>query len=139
MKRRLHLIAFALFVLCFIYDLVVWGAVRDLPEMAADITASAHREAPLASTYIFLGGPLDAAVPFLRSAGLAELADALVDGLPRLREQPTAALDLIFATTWNSTHRRLKTLYWAAPLLLLISAVLWWRRPRPIRLMGARR
>ncbi|MEP7044358.1 MAG: hypothetical protein ABI843_14940 [Dokdonella sp.] len=139
MKRRLYLFALLLFIVCLLYDLVVWGALPALPEVGAAIADSAHREAPLAATYIALGSRIDAAVPALQAFGAARLTDAFGEGFTRISEDSTVAMDLIFNTTWNSQHRWLKTMYWAAPVLLLLTILLWTRRPKPIRAMGGGR
>ncbi|MFI4969547.1 MAG: hypothetical protein ACHP7D_05035 [Lysobacterales bacterium] len=139
MKRRLHLIALTLFVITLFYDVVVWGALPRLPEVGASIVDSARREAPLASTYIAIGSGLDGAVPALQAFGEQRLTSAFGDGFERIRGDATVAMDLIFNRTWNSEHRWLKTMYWAAPFLLLLSLVLWVRRPKPVRVFGARR
>ena len=135
MKNRLHVVALVLFVLCFLYDLIVWGGVESLPEVGAGIADSARREAPLAATYIALGGMLDSALPALKSYGSASAADAFGEGFERIRSDPTVAMDLIFGTTWNSVHSWVKTMYWAAPLLLLVTIVLWLRRPKAVHMM----
>jgi len=44
-------------------------------------------------------------------------------------------MDLIFGTTWNATHSWIKTMYWAAPILLLITLVLWIRRPKAVHMI----
>lgn len=138
MQRRLHLIAMILFVVALLYDIVVWGAVPALPEVGASIADSARREAPLANTYIALGSRIDAAIPALQAFGVQRLTDAFGEGFPRIREDATVAMDLIFDTTWNHQHRWIKTMYWAAPFLLLLTIVLWVRRPKPVRVIGRR-
>jgi hypothetical protein len=132
MKFRLHVIALILFVLCFLYDIVVWGGVYALPDVGADIADSARREAPLATTYISIGAMVDSASAALRDYGSARLADALSEGFERIRADPTVAMDLIFGPSWNRAHSWLKTTYWAAPVLLLVAAVLWVRRPKKV-------
>lgn len=133
MKSHLHVIAAVLFAVCFLYDLVVWGGVNQLPEVGPGISDSAHREAPLAATYIVLGGMLDAALPSLGRFGADRLTDAFSQGFDRIRADPTVAMDLIFGTTWNGAHSWIKSMYWAAPILLVITAVLWIRRPKQVR------
>jgi hypothetical protein len=139
MKYRLYLIALALFLVSLLYNLVVWGAMPRLPEVGASIVDSARREAPLATTYIAIGGPLDSALSSAQSFGAQRLTDALGEGFARIHEDPSVAMDLIFNTTWNSAHRWLKTTYWAAPLFLLLTIVLWVLRPRQVRTLGPRR
>jgi hypothetical protein len=135
MKTRLHVIAMVLFALCFLYNLVVWGSVRSLPEVGPGIADSARREAPLATAYITLGEALDSSVPVFQDYGAERLTSAFGDGFERIRADPTVAMDLIFDTTWNATHRWIKAMYWAAPILLLVALVLWARRPRPIHMI----
>jgi len=132
MKSHLHAIAMVLFAICFLYDIVVWGGVMGLPDVGAGIADSAHREAPLATTYIAIGTPLDEAMPSLRDYATARLTEAFGDGFERIRDDPTVAMDLIFSTTWNATHRLIKAMYWGAPIMLLLTAILWVRRPKPV-------
>jgi len=132
MKSQLHVIAIVLFAICFLYDIVVWGGVSTLPHVGAYIADSAHREAPLATTYIAIGTPLDQAMPSLGDYANARLTDGLSEGFHRIREDPTVAMDLIFGPTWNPTHRLIKAMYWGAPIMLLVSAILWVRRPKPV-------
>jgi hypothetical protein len=132
MKSQLHLIAIVLFAICFLYDIVVWGGVPTLPDVGAFIADSAHREAPLATTYIAIGTPLDAAMPSLGDYANLRLTEGLSEGFDRIKEDPTVAMDLIFGTTWNPTHRMIKAMYWGAPIMLLVSTILWVRRPKPV-------
>jgi hypothetical protein len=138
MKRRLYLVALILFALCFAYDLVVWGSLPQLAQVGPSIVQSANREAPLAATYIGIGSYIDAAVPSLQAFGERAITAAIGDGFERIRGDATVAMDLIFDTTWNVQHRWLKTVYWAAPLFLLLSVVLWTRRLKQIRTLGRR-
>jgi len=137
--KHLHVVALVLFVLSLLYDLVVWGALPRIPEVGDDIVASANREAPLAATYILLGDPIDSAFSPLQAFGEARLTSALSEGFPRIQADSTVAIDLIFNTTWNAAHSWLKTVYWMPPVLLVLSAILWWRRPRKITTFGRRR
>ncbi len=132
MKSQLHVIAMVLFAICFLYDIVIWGGVPALPKVGAGIADSAHREAPLATTYMAIGVPLDAAMPALGDYATARLTEAFEEGFDRIREDPTVAMDLIFETTWNPTHRWIKAMYWGAPVMLLITTVLWFRRPKAV-------
>jgi hypothetical protein len=132
MKSQLHVIAMVLFAICFLYDIVVWGGVPALPKVGTYIVDSAHREAPLATTYIAIGAPLDVAMPSLGDYANARLTEAFADGFDRIREDPTVAMDLIFGTTWNPTHRWIKAMFWGAPIMLLVTIVFWFRRPKPV-------
>jgi len=132
MKSQLHVIAMVLFAICFLYDIVVWGGVPALPKVGGHIADSARREAPIAATYIAIGSPLDTAVPSLGDYAYAVLTEGLSEGFDRIREDPTVAMDLIFSTTWNPTHRWIKAMYWGAPVMLLVTTILWFRRPKAV-------
>ncbi len=139
MKSRLYLIALALFVVSLLYNLVVWGAMPRLPGVGPSIVDSARREAPLATTYIAIGDRIDGAFAPAQAFGAQRLNAALSEGFARIAEDHTVAMDLIFNTTWNSTHRWLKTAYWAAPFFLLLTIVMWMLRPRQVRVLARRR
>lgn len=135
MKSRLHAIALVLFAISFLFDIIVWGAVGALGEVGENIADSARREAPLATTYIAIGGVLDSAIPPLRNFGDAFLSDALSQGFDRIRDGTSGAMDLIFEPSWSAAHGWLKVMYWAAPVTLLLSLILWTRRPRRIHVI----
>jgi hypothetical protein len=135
MKNRLHVIALVLFVVCFLYDIVVWGGVRSLPDVGPAIADSAQREAPLAATYIAIGGIVDSVLPSLATFGSERLSRAIGDGFERIRADPTVAMDLIFSSSWNAAHSWLKLMYWATPVLLVLAVVLWVRRPKQLRVV----
>lgn len=132
MKRYLHLLATLLFALCLLFDLVVWGAAPTLADIGPSLQRSANREAPLVAGYMWLGSRLDAALPVLGRTGADVLHTALADSVQRIQEDPPVAMDLIFSTTNNRTHSWVKLLVHAAPLLLVLSLFLWWRRPRQV-------
>ena len=138
MKRRLHLVAIALFVLSLLYNLVVWGSLPRVPEVGRQIAESAYREAPLAATYIGLGNLIDGVIPALQAFGEKRVTLAFGEGFERIRNDETVAMDLILRGTWNAQHRWIKTMYWATPLLLVLSVILWLRRSRTVHSLGRR-
>jgi hypothetical protein len=138
MRRYLPMIALALLVLSLLLDLVFWGAVPDLPDVGPQIAHSAHAEAILASTYIALGGYLDSAVASLHAMGTSVMTSALSDSFARIIEDPNVAMDLILSSTFNSTHRWVKLLYWAPPILFVVFIVLWVLRPKTVKLIPSR-
>ena len=138
MRRRVHLVAVLLFFAVLLFNLIVWGAVPGLPEVGDPIARSARNEAPLATTYIALGAYLDDAVPPFERFGSGLLTDALGEAFPRIVENPNLAMDLVFSTRLNGTHGWLKLMYWAAPVLLVLSLLLWVRKPKKVSLMGRR-
>jgi hypothetical protein len=139
MRRHLHTIALVLLVLSVFFDLILWGAVPDLETVGPLIEQSAGNEAFLASIYIGAGSALDGAMPTLGAFGGAVMKDGLADAFPAMIEAPNLAMDLILSTSYNGTHRWIRLLYWAPPVLLLLYLVLWIFRPRKVSLMGGRR
>ena len=98
MKNRLHVLAVVLFVVSFLYDIVVWGGVRQLPDVgpASPIPRSArHRSRRPISRSASI---VDSAMPSLGSFGSARLTDAFGEGFERIRDDPTVAMDLVFGT-----------------------------------------
>lgn len=138
MRKRLHLIATMLFFAVFLFNLTVWGAVPGLADVGPAIQRSAGNEAPLATAYITLGAMLDGALPSFGRFGAGVLTDALGEIFPRIVESPPLAMDLIFSSRLNGTHAWLKTLYWGAPVLLVLSLLLWVRKPKKVSMMGRR-
>jgi hypothetical protein len=138
MKKYMHWWFTLLFLIAFAYDAILWGAAARIPDIGEKLQKSAHREALLASVYMSVGMPLVAAVPFLETWGAGTFQDAISEGFPRIHDDPSVAMDLIFTQTWNAKHRTLKIVYWAAPILALIALILWVRRPKKISLMGRR-
>jgi hypothetical protein len=138
MKKHLHWVSFLLFAWALGYDLVVWGGAAHLADVGDKLRVSAQRNALLGTIYITAGDALDNAVPFLDDWGKQRAQTALEAGIPRIKDDPNVAMDLIFSQTWNATHGVLKFAYWAAPVLGFITLVLFARRPKKIHMMGGR-
>lgn len=138
MIKRLHWILLVLFVWALAYDLVVWGAAGRLPDLGDKLRVSAQRNALFATLYMAAGGALDSTMPALEDWGAERAQTAFEPGIPRIKDDPNVAIDLIFSQTWNSTHAFLKLMYWAAPVLGLLALVAWSRRPKKISLIGGR-
>ena len=138
MRRYLHTIALGLFVLTFLLDTILWGAVPDLPEVGASIAFSANKEAVLATIYMAIGSHLDTAVAVFRDFGTDMMTEALHEGFARIIEEPNVAMDLILSSSFNRTHGWVKALYWAPPILLVLYAVLFALRPKQVKLIRTR-
>lgn len=138
MKRHWHWWITLLFVWALTYDLVVWGAAGRLPDIGANLQASAQRQALLAHIYMSAGGALDDAVPVLADWGTERARLALANGVDRIKEDPLVSMDLIFSNSWNSTHATMKLMYWAAPVLGVLALIFWSRRPKKVSLIGRR-
>lgn len=138
MAKRMHWILLLLFAWALVYDLTVWGGVASLPDVGDKLRLSAQRNALLATMYMAGGDALDNAVPALGDWGRERAHSAMETGIPRFRDDPNVAMDLIFSQTWNGTHAFLKFMYWAAPVFGVLFLVAWARRPKKVTLMGRR-
>lgn len=139
MRAKLHVIATILLVVAVLVDLIVWGAAPGLPDVGAAIESSAAREGFLTATYIGIGSHLDAAVAPLQTLGQALLTQALEPVFGQIKDNPQLAMELIFSDTYNGTHRMLKLLHWGAPVLVILTALAWWLRPKKVKLIGSAR
>ena len=139
MKGRLHVISGLLFALVLLFDLAVWGGVKDIPHVGPKITETARTQAPLAFTYIALGELLDAYAPALGRFGTDYATQAFEPGFERINEDPNMAIVALFERLWNRELAVVRFAYWPAPVLLALFLLAWWMRPRKVRLMGGRR
>ncbi|MBB5207138.1 hypothetical protein [Chiayiivirga flava] len=134
MKRRLHLIAAVLFLLLLADQWLVWGGLGRAPAVGPAVLAAADREVSLASVHVLIGEWL------VRSAGLDETAIDVAQArfaqvLPGVLANPAAALDVATARMPGSVRFG----YIGAPVMLVLTALLWWRRPRSVHLVRTRR
>ena len=104
------------------------------------MSAEGHRHYPLRPVKALRRSPetLLPLSPFLDDWGAQRAQAALASGIPRMKDDPNVAMDLIFSQNWNSTHAFMKFMYWAAPAFGLAFLVAWTRRPKKVRLMGRR-
>lgn len=138
MRKHLHKIAFVLFLLAFMVDLVIWGAVPDLPGIGGHLVRSAHAEAMLASTYMVVGTPLDAAVGVFHGMGTSLMTSAMEPLQAQIVAEPTLAMDLTLSGQANAALDWIRTFYWAAPILLLVFLILWATKPKVVSLIRKR-
>jgi hypothetical protein len=133
MKRRLHLIAAALFVLSLAYDFYLWGGLARVPGLGPIMLQAAQREVSLAGVYLPVGLAIVDATG-LADAAAASAADSFSTAQARVLANPDAAMDAIL----EGMPPDAAAAYYGAPILLLVSAVLWWRRPRVVHTMRSR-
>ena len=135
MKKNMHYLLAALFIVVFFWELIVWGAVADIPVAGAPIRRSLARESPVVMVYVAAGEVLDRMVPAFHSIGLDTAEHAFSPGFERIAEDPDVASSLLFDNTWNGTHRLIKIGVWGVPVLLVLFLIAWVRRPRQVRMM----
>jgi hypothetical protein len=135
MRSRVHVLSLVLFAASLLYNAVVWGGTHYLGEIGTAMIESAQREAPLAATWIAIGGVIDRALPSLGEFGASRLTEALSPGFEQVRADPATGMAIVFGPAWNVSHTWLKTMYWSTPVFLLLAAVSWARRPRQVRVL----
>lgn len=139
MRKYLHLIATALFILALLWQCLFWGGASTLPDTGPIVRRSALREAPLVAGLLVVGELLGKAVPALGDLGRGWADKALGAVAERLKADPDVAMDLIFGESLNSTQRVATRGVYALPVLLLLAVIAWLRRPRQVRMLGNRR
>lgn len=133
MKRRLHLIAAALFALSLLYDFYVWGGLARVPGLGPIMLEATQREVSLAGIYLPVGLALVDATG-LAGPAAASAADSFSTAQARVLANPDAAMDAVI----EAMPPDVAAAYYGAPILLLVFAVLWWRRPRVVHMMRSR-
>lgn len=133
MRSRVHVLSLVLSAASLLYNAVVWGGVHYLNDVGAALAESARREAPLAATYIAIGGAIDRAMPSLGEFGASRLTDALSPGFEQVRADPATGMAVVFGSTLNVSHTWLRTMYWSTPVFLILACISWVRRPRQVK------
>lgn len=139
MRIRMHALFGILFLLCLIVDVLVFGGLAQETSIGTAIAGSARAQAPIAHTYIVIGNPIVAAVPFLQTAGQAMADSAFGDAYPAISATPDAAIDLLFSESRGPLRALFLLCYWGAPLLLLATVLAWLFRTRPTHLIKSAR
>lgn len=139
MRKYLHLIATALFVLALLWQCLFWGGASTLPDTGPIVRRSALREAPLVAGLLVVGELLGKTVPALGDLGRGWADKALGAVAERLKADPDVAMDLIFGESLNSTQRIATRGVYALPVLLLLAVIAWLRRPCQVRMLGSKR
>lgn len=133
MRGKLHLVAALLFLATLLYDLVLWGGVGYLPELGPVAIEATQREVSLAAVYLPVGRLLVGTLGVQDSAaGFAGEQFSAVQ--PRVLANRAAAADTLVRDMPGTASAA----YYGAPLLAVIAAFLWWRRPRVVHTMRGR-
>ena len=134
MKRYLHVVAAVIFVLLLCDQWLVWGGLGRAPQVGPVVLEAADREVGLASVHVLVGQWL------VHSVGLDESAIEAGTGrvaavIPHILANPDAALETATAQMPLSVRFG----YYGVPIMLLVTVLLWWRRPRTVHLVKVRR
>jgi hypothetical protein len=122
-----------------LFDLVVWGGVKAIPEVGPKIRQVAQTQAPLVLTYMVVGEQLDALVPGFGQFGTDYATQAFGDVFQRIKDDPNVAVIALFQANANPQQSIVKIMFWAVPVLLVLFLFFWWRRPRQVTSFSGRR
>ncbi|HET7223318.1 MAG TPA: hypothetical protein VFI81_08975 [Rhodanobacteraceae bacterium] len=133
MRWRKYGVLFTLFVLCLAFDAWVYGSLAREPTIGPALASSARANAPLLHAYIKLGEPLAART----GASGQYVADAAFgDAYPSIAESPATATNQLFTQSQGPLRGLLVALYWATPVLLVLTLAAWVLRSRQTHLVG---
>lgn len=131
MKLRTFQWMFPLSLLVLLHASYGWGGLAMVEGIGPIAEVSARREAALTWTYMQAGRWICQRVGMEDSArGSAEAMFA--PARARILALPQATMDLVHRETFGLGHRLLKWSHWGGPMLLLLSAVAYARRQRPV-------
>ena len=133
MRPRTRAILWVLTALMFAYNFYVWGGLRDHPDIGPRLGKYARFESPLAAGYMFVGTRLNSAI------GQTEAASHYAGRkFPLLVLQPER-LEYLAVERTKAAQGGLGSLcYNLAPVLLVLSLLAHFFRPKPIRSFGTR-
>lgn len=131
MKRRLHIVAGILFLLVLLYDFYAWGGLAHTDRLGPVLVEAASRDVSFGAVYTPVGRALVGAVG-MEDAAAASAQEMFATREARLLENRPAFMDNLL----SDLPFAMRTAYYGAPLLLALFAVLWWRRPRVVHVMG---
>lgn len=120
----------ALFVV-LVVNCIGFASLAAHPAIGKAFRDAAGLDAPIVSAYILLGKPLRH-LPLLGPMGVSmanEIAEPLRE---RISGSPAAAVAVVFGQAESQAHHTLLWCHRLAPWLLLLVAILWWRRPRAV-------
>lgn len=134
MRLRKHKLLLTGFIVCLAFDAWVYGSLSREPGVGTALATAAAANAPLLHTYIVLGAPIAAE---LGASGGQAVADAAFgDAYPSILAVPEAADSLLFSQSRGQLRHLMVVLYWAAPVLLVLSLAAWFLRSRTVHLVG---
>lgn len=134
MAKHARRVVAALFWIALAVSLLGWGGLVLDPEIGPTVLRALSKEGMLAAAYAWAGSGL------VGLLGLDSIAISFAEGrfgglYDEIRANPAAAMDIL--------SRGMSTLtaacHYGAPVLALLWALMWWRRPPEIKTFAARR
>jgi hypothetical protein len=132
MRLPLHAAAALALVASVVLNSAFWGGVASSPTLGPVVVEPLRLQAPLAYTWLILGEAAGSALGMQESLG--RFAEGQLQDPARIAEQRSLAVDraLEARSGW------LKLLHPLPLILLPLSLLLWWRRPRGLKTFGGR-
>jgi len=116
-----------------VYNMVTFSALASESRIGGAIRDGFNGDAIVAATYV-LGGDVLRKVPGLEALG-DDTARSVADPLEEaIKGYPPAAVAVFFGRAQSAAHSRMLWAHRLQPWLILIAALLWWLRPKPVHL-----
>ncbi len=131
MKMRAWAVTGSAGLFCLVFAMLSFGGAA---QVQPPVAKQARDESPLAQTYIVLDRHASS-LPTVEhmSRGLADACFSAA--YAEIAANPEVGLHLLFTQSRGPLAGLAKACYWGAPILLLISLVLYFTRPRTISLI----
>lgn len=127
------IIAIAVCVVNLLYNMVCFSALASEASIGGALRSGFNGDAPVVASYV-LAGDLLRKIPGLETLGDGT-ARAVAGPLhEKIKSYPPAAVAVLFGEVQSPQQKRILWTHRMQPWLLLLAALLWWRRPRPVHL-----
>lgn len=124
-------------LLSLLYNLFVFSALASHPQIGSALRNAIRNDAPVVSIYVLVGDVLRAGP--LATLGDASAADIAAPLAEKIRSYPPGAVATLFGQPQSAPQSQLQWSHQLFPYLLLLTGILWWRRPKPVHMMPRRR
>jgi hypothetical protein len=118
-------------LLTLAHALYGWGSLSLVADIGPVAERSAKREGALTWTYM-QGGRWCIMQAGLQDAARLHAEAVFEPGRDRMLANPAIAMDLLHGPHLTFSHRVLQWTHWGGPLLLLLTAIAYVRRQKPV-------
>jgi len=116
-----------------LFNIFTYAALAAHPVVGKGFHDAIKDDSPVIALYV-LAGEVLRQLPGLDSVGNGTAANAVSPIEERLRAVPAASGAIFFGESHSLAQSSMQRGSQAMPFLIVIAALLWWRRPRPVHL-----
>ena len=127
------IIAILVLVSTLLFNMFTYSALAAHPGVGKGFRDAIKDDSPVVALYILAGDVLRS-LPGLDSIGEQTAIDAASPIEERLKAVPAASGAIFFGESHSLAQSSMQRGSQAMPFLIMIAALLWWRRPRPVHL-----